>query len=119
MWNVMGEIVVALLAAAGLLTIGWLLFGRLLVPVGKDGTPIYAVVPACGGGEGLEQTVNGLLWLQGGDLTRLTIVVADAGLNQEGLAAAEALRRKEETLVLCPIESLQSYIKESTKDGRV
>lgn len=48
----------------------------MVTPVGPD--PVFAVIPARGGGEGLEQTVKGLLWLQGGEMTGFTVVVADA-----------------------------------------
>ena len=53
------QALLALLAAAGLLALGWVLFGRLVTPVGgRDGGPVYAVVPADGGGEHLEQDVR-------------------------------------------------------------
>jgi len=115
--QVIGEIAIALLAAGGLLMVSWLLFGRLLAPVGEDGMPVYAVVPATGGGEGLEYTVNGLLWLRGGKLAQFTIVVADFGLDARGLAAAETLLRREPGLIFCPLTDLEHYIKDKTQDG--
>lgn len=117
MVNAIGEVAIALLAAGGLLTLCWLLFGRLVAPVGNEGAPVYAVVPASGSGEGLEYTVSGLLWLRGGDLMRVTIVVVDDGLDEVGRAVVETLRRREPGLIFCPIQGLEHYIKETKQDG--
>lgn len=104
------QAVFALLAAAGLLALGWLLLGRLVTPVGDTGGPVYAVVPADGGAEHLEQDVKGLLWLRGGNLARFTIVIADMGLNPAGRAVAAALLADSTGLVVCPAEQLGTYI---------
>ena len=48
--NAIWQVLLALLAAVGLLALGWLTFGRLLTPVGARGRPVYAVVPASGTG---------------------------------------------------------------------
>ena len=90
--NAIWQVLLALLAAVGLLALGWLTFGRLLTPVGGGGGgPVYAVVPASGDGAHLEQDVKGLLWLRGGELARFTIVIADGGLDGTGRAVAAAL----------------------------
>lgn len=89
--NAIWQVLLALLAAVGLLALGWLTFGRLLTPVGGGGGgPVYAVVPASGDGAHLEQDVKGLLWLRGGELARFTIVIADGGLDGTGRAVAAA-----------------------------
>ena len=90
-----------ILAAAGLLSLGWLLFGRLVRPAGGAGQ-VYAVVPAAGDGAGLEQTVKGLLWLRDGELARFTVVIADDGLDETGRAVAAALLAGSRGVVLCP-----------------
>lgn len=113
------EILAALAAAGGALLLGRFLFGRLLLPAGRDGAPFFAVIPASGGGEGLEHTVDGLLWLRSGHLARFTIVVADNGLNREGLEAARALSRRERDLIFCPMAELEQYIKETKQDGNL
>lgn len=102
------EIVLALLAAAGLLSLGWLIFGRLLSPVGKG--RVYAVLPAWGDGEALEYGVAGLKWLEGGGLARFPIVVADAGLSQVGLALAQALVEQYPGLTICPLDRLPEFL---------
>ena len=107
-----GTQLLALLAAVGLLALGWLTFGRLLTPVGGGGGgPVYAVVPASGDGAHLEQDVKGLLWLRGGELARFTIVIADGGLDGTGRAVAAALLARGQGIVLCPAERLGEYIK--------
>jgi hypothetical protein len=78
----------ALLAAFGLLSLGGLIYGRLVLPVAG---PALAVVPARGDGSALEQTVAGLLWLRRNGLWRGDIVILDQGLTPEGLALARRL----------------------------
>lgn len=103
------EIVLSLLAVFGLFSLGWLLFGRILVPV-EPSAPVYAVVPARGDGAALEQTVRGLLWLRGGEYQRYTVVIADAGLDRVGLSIAATLANEEPKVLLCPMESLEEYL---------
>ena len=103
--NAIWQVLLALLAAVGLLALGWLTFGRLLTPVGGGGGgPVYAVVPASG-------DVKGLLWLRGGELARFTIVIADGGLDGTGRAVAAALLTRAQGIVLCPAERLGEYIR--------
>ena len=110
--NAIWQVLLALLAAVGLLALGWLTFGRLLTPVGGGGGgPVYAVVPASGDGAHLEQDVKGLLWLRGGELARFTIVIADGGLDGTGRAVAAARLARGQGIVLSPAERLGEYIK--------
>ena len=107
------EALVALLAAAGLLGLGWLLFGKLLAPIGEKGR-VYAVIPASGDAETLEHDVQGLLWLRGGNLAQFTVVIADCGLSDQGRILALLLQRREPGLMICPAERLSDAI-ETTK----
>ena len=50
------QVILALLAAIGLLALGWALFGQMLLPGDWSG-PVYAVVPAAGEGEHLDMDV--------------------------------------------------------------
>ena len=110
--NAIWQVLLALLAAVGLLSLGWLLFGRLVRPAGGAGQ-VYAVVPAAGDGAGLEQTVKGLLWLRDGELARFTVVIADDGLDETGRAVAAALLAGSRGVVLCPAERLGEYLRAS------
>lgn len=105
------ELLLTLLAAVGMLALGWVLFGKLVAPVGGEEAPVYAVIPASGSGEGLEHTVRGLLWLRGGQLARCTIVIADGGLDQSGRAVAAALCGQGGT-VLCPMERVPDLLRQ-------
>lgn len=102
------EIILAFLSCIGLLGLGWLLFGRALLPEG--GARAWAVVPARGDGEDLEQAVKSLLWLRAGGLWQGGVLLADCGLTPAGRAAARALAERESGVVLCPPEELESYI---------
>ena len=47
------ELLVVLLAAFGLVCLAWLVFGKLVLPVGQEGTRTVAQVTAQGSGSGL------------------------------------------------------------------
>ena len=82
------QFIAVLLAAFGLVSLGWLALGALLLP-GRCAARF--VVPARGGGEGLEQTVRSLLWLRRTGLWRGELVIEDRGLDGDGLALARTL----------------------------
>ncbi len=63
------ELLTALLAALGLVCLIWLAVGRLLLPVICPTRVTRWSLPA-DRGDGLEQTVKGLLWLRGSGLWR-------------------------------------------------
>ena len=82
----------AVFAVFGLACLVWLAYGWLLLP---GPGPIQAVVTATGGGEGLEQTIKGLLWLRRNRLWCGTIAIRDGGLTHEGLMLALTLARQD------------------------
>ncbi len=71
------------LAALGLLTLCWIVFGLFLVPVGTIGS-VHIRVLSTGDAEDLEHTLSGLCWLQRSGLLEGRIDVVDAGLSEEG-----------------------------------
>lgn len=81
----------ALLATLGLLSIFWLVWGRMLLPI-----PCRAEVTVTGQGDGaeLEQAVKGLLWLRRSGLWRGTVLIRDGGLNTKGMAVARRLTQE-------------------------
>ena len=81
-----------LLMAFGALCLLWVVLGRLLLP-GR--CPVRAVVAGMGQGEGLEQTVKGLLWLRSAGLWRGMVVIEDCGLDPAGVRLARALARQD------------------------
>ena len=74
------EILLALFGSALLVLLGHWLLLRLLSPAQAGTMPVFAVIPAAGDGEGLEQTLRHLRWLQGEKLAPFTPLVVDAGL---------------------------------------
>ncbi len=102
------EVLLALFSVLGLLSLSWLLLGHILTPA--DGGKVCAVIPAKGGGEDLEQSVRGVLWLKGGGLLPGRVVIVDCGLDADGRALAEALLRQEPLLEVCALENLEEYI---------
>lgn len=101
------EILLAILCTTLILVFGRALFARLLSPSQSGTVPVFAVVPAAGDGEGLEQTLRHLRWLKAEKLSRFTVVVVDAGLTDQGLALVQALHRKDASLLFCPAEEAQ------------
>lgn len=88
------EVIISLLAAFGLVCLGWLSFGAMVLPVGRDGVFVRTVVTAEGRGEGLEQTLSALLWLRRSGFWRGEILVEDGGLDEDGLALAKKLAER-------------------------
>ena len=105
---VIGRAVLALLAAAGLLALGWLLLGAAVAPVGRGS--VYAVVPASGDGEHLEQDLAGLRWLRKGGMARFTVVIADCGLSGQGRRLAERLAWRDRGVILCAMDDLPACL---------
>ena len=71
------QFLAALLAAFGLVSLGWLGLGALLLP---GVCPARMVVDAQGCGDGLEQTIKALLWLRRTGLWWGEVVIRDRGL---------------------------------------
>lgn len=102
------EILLALLAVVGLLSIGFLAFGRLLSPAGGGGS--VTVLPGRGDGGDLEQAVRGAVWLRCGGVLAGRILIVDCGLTPEGRAVAQALCRREPELELVERQDLAAHI---------
>ena len=68
------EILMALLCAALLLWFNRLIFTRLISPAQQGTVPVFAVIPAVGDGDGLEQTLRHLHWLQGEKLSQFCLL---------------------------------------------
>ncbi len=87
------EVLLALLAVVGLLSIGWLAFGYILSPAG--GVESITLIPGKGDGEAMEQSVRGAIWLRGGGLMGGRILIVDCGLTSQGRSVAAALCQRE------------------------
>lgn len=95
-------IFLAALAALGLGTIFWLIWGLFLIPVGTIGT-VHIRVLASGDAQTLEHTLSGLLWLQRSGLLEAQIDIVDAGLDETGrICAIRLVHVHPGTRLLCP-----------------
>ena len=104
------EVLLAFLAVFGLFSALWLLFRRSMLAQAGEQPAAWAVVAARGDGAGLEQTVKELLWLRLGGARRYAVLIADAGLDPKGLAAAAALVNSLPQVLLCPLERVTDYL---------
>ncbi len=89
----MMSVLIAVLAAVGLCTLLWLIFGGLLLPVGSDGT-LRVYVLATGSAGNVEQILRGLCWLKRTGILGGKINILDAGLNGAGRAQVRYLIEK-------------------------
>lgn len=86
-----GECLGLLLVLLSIAFVAWMATGGILLP---GPTSVKIFVPGEGRGDGLEQTVRGLLWLRRMGLWRGTVSIEDRGLDREGLLLARALARQ-------------------------
>ena len=106
------EILMALLCAALLLWFNRLIFTRLISPAQQGTVPVFAVIPAVGDGDGLEQTLR-----QGEKLSQFTLLIVDAGLTPAGQDLVQALQRKDTSLLFCPAEEATLILKRKDDHG--
>lgn len=111
------EILAALLCAALLLFLNRILFTHLVSPSQQGTAPVFAVVPAAGSGDGLEQTLRHLHWLRTEKLSHFTILVVDAGLSPAGRELIETMLRKDPSLLFCPAEEAPLILKRKDNHG--
>ena len=104
------EWMMALFAAMGLLSLAWLLFGKLLTPSEYAGAPMCIVVRGEGAGFGLEHTIHTMILHQSREKARYPLVLVDAGLNEEGRMVADLLLKRWPEVRLCRPEELANYI---------
>lgn len=98
-WHCISALAVCALAAVCI----WLARGRLLTPVAVGaGDRLCVVIDASGSAYELENTVEGLLWLNGNGTLRAEILVRDCGMDSAARAAAAILARRGKVRLLPP-----------------
>ena len=100
------EMALSVLAAAGLLGLGWFCFEKLLGLPDTGSFPVWAVVAAQGEGESLEQAVRALEK----QIPGCPVVLLDLGLDEEGQRLVTLLQRRWPDLERCTPEELKDYI---------
>ena len=104
------EIMLVLLTLAGGCCIVCFLYSCILCPHAACGT--VAVVRGAGNGEGLEQRVRNLMWLQSCGVLRCRPMLVDCGLDEEGRAIAVRLAERYPQLTLCGRGEMEQHLRE-------
>lgn len=106
--ELMGDGLIAFLAAVGVSTILWLLAETLLRrhrPVAEA----VLVLPVRGDGATLERALH--LTMEQRATGETPILLADCGLDETGLRLAQSLTQRYSRVQLCPAEELENYMK--------
>ena len=106
--ELMGDGLIAFLAAVGVSTILWLLAETLL----RRHSPVaeaVLVLPVRGDGATLERALH--LTMEQRATGETPILLADCGLDQTGLRLAQGLTQRYSRVQLCPAEELENYLK--------
>jgi hypothetical protein len=106
--ELMGDGLIAFLAAVGVSTILWLLAETLLRrhrPVAEA----ILVLPVRGDGATLERALR--LAMEQRTTGETPILLADCGLDETGLRLAQGLTQRYSRVQLCPAEELENYLK--------
>lgn len=106
--ELMGDGLIAFLAAVGVSTILWLLAETLLHrhrPVAEA----ILVLPVRGDGATLERALR--LTMEQRATGETPILLADCGLDETGLRLAQSLTQRYSRVQLCPAEELENYLK--------
>ena len=106
--ELMGDGLIAFLAAVGVSTILWLLAETLL----RRQRPVAEAVlvrPVRGDGATLERALH--LTMEQRATGETPILLADCGLDETGLRLAQSLTQRYSRVQLCPAEELENYLK--------
>ena len=107
-------IVIAALAASGMLLIVWLFFDALLST--KETKNTFYVVLLKGNASLVQQTMRAALRQREWQGLRATLVFVDDGIDCEGQFAAELLLRRRENALLCSRSQLSEIIRTENED---
>ncbi len=110
------DILIALFAAIGILAVLWLIIGKLFTPAPAVSSSLLQVLPASGDGHQLEGQVRAILWQNYCQSISCPLILADCGLNAEGLKAAHCLTRRWPAVHICKPEELGALL--SQTDGK-
>lgn len=107
--EILSEIIIAVAVCTALLAVVWAARGMLLTPVRRhEGAEIFVVVRASGEAEGLEQVIDGLLWLRDSGKAQMDVIIACAELTDEAKKRASRLAEKCGGMI-CPAKDLAKY----------
>ena len=102
--------VVALLAAIGLASILWTVVRAVLYAGPERRKGVVALLPAAGGGEGLEEQVKTLRALRSEQELFGMVLLVDCGLSEEGRRLAKLLVREDRWVSLCGQDEVADFL---------
>lgn len=105
------EIIIAVLVAIGVFAFIWLMSGAMSTPVkcGK-GTKLWTVLRVSGKSPELEQTIDGILWLDRKGTLKTDIIIVDAGMEYETNKISELLAKDNSKITICDPHQLEALI---------
>lgn len=106
--ELMGDGLIAFLAAVGVSTILWLL-AETLLRLHRPVAEAILVLPVRGDGATLERALH--LTMEQRTTGETPILLADCGLDETGLRLAQSLTQRYSRVQLCPAEELENYLK--------
>lgn len=117
--GMLSEIIIAVAVCAALLAVMWVTRGMLLTPVRRrEGADVFAVIRVSGQAEGLEQVIDGFLWLRDSGRAEMDVIIACADLTDE--AKRHVMRLAEKCSgTICDVKDLAEYTEDRawrTKD---
>ena len=101
---------VALLASIGLASIMWTAVRAVLYAGQPRRHGVVALLPAAGGGEGLEEQVKTLRALRGEQELFGMVLLVDCGLTDEGRKLAQLLVRQDRWVSLCRRDEVADFL---------
>ena len=101
---------VALLAAIGLASIFWTIIRAVLYAGPDRRKGVVALLPASGGGEGLEEQVRTLRALREERTLFGMVLVVDCGLTEEGRKLARLLAGQDRWVSFCRRDEVAEYL---------
>lgn len=106
MLSILLEMLIALLAAVGVVCLSFLCFSRWIFPWDEAQDEILALVPAKNANRSFDQTIYCLLRLRRWGLLRGQVAVVDCGLDEEGRALARLLCANTDEVLLYDLQKL-------------
>lgn len=102
--------VVALLAAIGLACVVWTVVRAALYTGPERRKSVVALLPAAGGGDGLEEQVKTLRALRSEQELFGMVLLVDCGLSEEGRRLAQLLAREDRWVCLCGQDEVADFL---------
>lgn len=109
--GILAEFIIALLVALGVLAFIWAVTGAVRTPVPQvKGTRLYTVLRVSGCCPEIEQTVDGILWLDRKGSLKTDIIIVDCGIDRETDKILRLLAKENCKITICEPRELEALI---------